>query len=146
MTSPDPSRSVDAETLRYLGRAFGRRPEVRHTSVFASNKLESLVVALDTDYYPEDINDVSIELRAYTNGDFHVSYLESRSGERRQCRWDRHDQPHNTRDHFHPLPDASTAAAVNQSYAPDLTRVVGEAVLPWVDDRVGELWESTGTD
>ena len=72
MTSPDPSRSVDAETLRYLGRAFGRRPEVRHTSVFASNKLESLVVALDTDYYPEDINDVSIELRAYTTGDFVV--------------------------------------------------------------------------
>jgi len=145
VTSLDPLRSVDAETLRYLGRAFGRRPEVRHTSLFPSNKLESLVVALDTDYYPEDIDTVSIELRAYTNGDFHVSYLESRSGERRQCRWDRHDQPHNTRNHFHPLPGASTAAAVNQSYAPDLTRVVAEAVLPWVDDRVGELWESAAT-
>jgi len=24
--------------------------------------------------------------------------------------------------------------------------VVAEAVLPWVDDRVGELWESTGTE
>ncbi|QAU12215.1 hypothetical protein EKH57_05450 [Halorubrum sp. BOL3-1] len=146
MTGLDPSRSVDAETLRYLGHAFGRRPEVHHTSLFPSNKLESLVVTLDADYYPEDIDDVSIELRAYTNGDFHVSYLESQSRERRRCRWDRHDQPHNTRDHFNPLPDASTAAAVDRSYAPDLTHVVEETALPWIDDRVGELWESTATD
>lgn len=146
MTGLDPSRSVDEETLRYLGRSFGRRPEVRHTSLFPSNKLESLVVTLDADYYPEDIDDVSIKLRAYTNGDFHVSYLESQSGARRRCRWDRHDQPHNTRDHFNPLPDASTAAAVDRSYALDLTRVVTETVLSWIDDRVGELVKSTATD
>jgi len=146
VTGLDPSRSVDAETLRDLGRSFGRRPEVRHTSLFPSNKLESLVVTLDADYYPDQVDGVSTEVRAYTNGDFHVSYLESLSGDRRRCRWDRHDQPHNARDHFHPLPDASTAAAVDRSYAPDLTRVVAEAVLPWIDDRVGELWESATTD
>ena len=142
MTGPDRSRSVDEATLRYLARAFGRRTEVRRTSLFPTTKLESLVVTLDVDYYPEQIDDVSLEIRAYTNGDFHVSYHETRVGDRRGCRWDRHDQPHNARDHYHPLPDAGTAAAVDRSYATELTRVFEETVLPWVDDRVGVLWES----
>ncbi|QWC19433.1 hypothetical protein [Halorubrum sp. 2020YC2] len=142
MTDSDPSRSADVATLRYLGRAFGRRDEVRQTSLFPSNKPESLVVTLDVEYYPESVDGVSLEVRAYTNGDFHVSYHERRAGDRRGCRWDRHDQPHNTRDHFHPLPDAATDAAVDRSYATDLTRVIEGAVLPWVDERVGALWES----
>ncbi|TKX72865.1 hypothetical protein [Halorubrum sp. GN11GM_10-3_MGM] len=137
-----PDRTVDEATLQYLAQAFGRRPEVRRTSLFPTNKPESLVVTLDTDYYPERIDDVSLELRAYTNGDFHVSYREIRAGDRRRCRWGRHDQPHNARDHYHPLPDAETAAAVNRSFVTDLTRVIEETVLPWVDERVGTLWES----
>jgi hypothetical protein len=146
VTGFDPSRSVDEETLRYLSRILGRRPEVHQTSLFPANKLESLIVTLDADYYPEHVGTVTIELRPYTNGDFHVSYLESYSGEQRRCRWDRHDQPHNSRDHFHPLPDASTAAAVDRAYASDLTQVIEKTVLPWVDDRLGELWESTSPD
>jgi hypothetical protein len=142
VTGPDRSRSVDEATLRYLARALGRRSEVRRTSLFPTTKLESLVVTLDVEYYPEQIDAVSLEIRAYTNGDFHVSYHETRAGARRGCRWDRHDQPHNARDHYHPLPDAGTAAAVDRNYATDLTRVLEETVLPWVDERVGTLWES----
>lgn len=143
-SGPDHSRSVDEETLRYLGRAFGRRPEVRHTSLFPSNKQERLVVTLEMEYYPNHVDGVSIEICAYTNGEFHVSYIESQSGDRQRCRWDRHDQPHNSRDHYHPLPDASTTDAVDREYATDLTRVVERTVLPWVDDRVGVLWDSEG--
>ncbi|MFC5279696.1 hypothetical protein ACFPM1_13140 [Halorubrum rubrum] len=142
MTGPDRSRSVDEATLRYLARAFGRRPEVYKTSLFPTNKLESLVVTLDAEYYPTDVESVSLELRAYTNGDFHVSYHETRAGDRRWCRWDRHDQPHNAWDHYHPLPDVGTAAAIDRNYAIDLTRVVERTILPWIDERVGALWES----
>ncbi|WP_245779331.1 hypothetical protein [Halorubrum sodomense] len=99
-------------------------------------------MTLDVEYYPEPVDGASLELRAYTNGDFHVSYHETRAGDRRRCRWDHHDQPHNARDHFHPLPDAGTDAAVDRNYATDLTRVIEGAVLPWVDDRVDALWES----
>lgn len=141
MTGPDPSRPVDEATLRYLSRAFGRRSEVRRTSLFPSTKPESLVVPLDTEHYPENVDIVSLELRACTTGDFHVSYREVHAGDRRRCRWDRHDQPHSARDHFHPIPDA--AAVVDRSYATDLTRVIEGTVLPWVDERVGVLWEST---
>lgn len=133
--------AVDDETLRYVGRLFGRRDEVQRTSLFPSNNLESLVVTLDGDYYPPDITDVTLEIRAYTNGEFHVSYIERHSGDRRRCRWDRHDQPHSSRDHFHPLPDAGTDAAVDREYATDLTRVLEATVLPWIDDRVGSLWQ-----
>ncbi|EMA58584.1 hypothetical protein [Halorubrum lipolyticum] len=139
---PDASRTVDEETLRYVGRLFGQRDGVRTTSLFPSNKLESLVVTFDTDYYPSGVDDVTLELRAYTNGEFHISYIERRSGERRRCRWDRHEQSHNSRDHYHPLPDASTESAVDRTYATDLTRVLEAAVLPWIDDRVGQLWDS----
>lgn len=135
------SAAVDDETLRYLGQLFGRRDEVERTSLFPSNKLESLVVTLDSEYYPSDIVDVTLEIRAYTNGKFHVSYVESHSGERRRCRWDRHEQPHSSRDHYHPLPDASTESAVDREYPTDLTRVLEATILPWVDDRVGQLWE-----
>ena len=142
MTADDATRAaVDDETLRYVGRLFGQREEVQHTSLFPSNKSESLVVSLDERYYPPNITDVTLEIRAYTNGDFHVSYVEFHSGERRRCRWDRHEQPHSSRDHFHPLPNAGTEAAVDRAYPTDLTRVLEVTVLPWIDERVGALWE-----
>lgn len=135
------SATVDDETLRYLGQLFGRRDEVERTSLFLSNKLESLVVTLDDARYPSDVTHVTLELRAYTDGEFHVSYVESHSGERRRCRWDRHEQPHSSRDHYHPLPDASTESAIDREYPTDLTSVLEAAVLPWIDDRIGQLWE-----
>ena len=85
---------------------------------------------------------MTLEVRAYTNGEFHVSYIDGRSGEWRRCRWDRHEQPHNAGDHYHPLPDASTSAAVDRTYPTDLTRVLETIVLTWIDDRVGQLSES----
>ena len=110
--------------------------------MFPSNESESLIVTLDVEYYPQPVDGVSLELRAYTDGDFHISYQETRAGDWRRCRWDRHDQPHNPRVHFHPLSDADTDAAVDRDYATDVTRVVEGTVLPWVDERVGALWES----
>ncbi|WP_123620044.1 hypothetical protein [Halorubrum sp. CSM-61] len=140
MAGSDASRVVDEATLRYVGRLFGRQDEVEGTSLFPATKPESLVVRLDTARYPDDVDEIALEIRAYTNGEFHVSYLEEFAGDRRRCRWDRHDQPHNARDHFHPLPDAGTAAAVDRTYSADLTRVLEETVLPWIDERLGALW------
>lgn len=137
-------RTVDEATLRYLSRVLGQQREVAGTSLFPANRQESLVVDLDTTYLPEAIGRAWLELRAYTNGEFHVTYAERYLGERRECRWDRHDQPHNSRDHFHPLPDAGTDAAEDRTFPGDLTVVVRETVLPWVQERVGELWDGAG--
>lgn len=139
--APSESRAVSAEYLRWLSGLLGQLRAVSETTLFPANKPETLVVAIRSDYVPEDVTAVGLEIRRYTNGDFHVTYAERYLGERRQCRWDRHDQPHSTRDHFHPLPDASTADADDREYPADLDAVLESVVFPWIDDRVGRLWK-----
>lgn len=133
---------MNESLLGHLQSLLGRLPEVAATSLFPRSKQETLLVDFETVAYPDTIEAVRLEVRAYTNGEFHVSYIERHLGERRQCRWDRHEQDHNDRDHFHPLPDAATAAAEDRSFPRDLTAVLRDVVLPWVEQRFGDLWDS----
>jgi hypothetical protein len=137
-----PDRRVDEAVLRHLSEVFGRLDPVAGTSLFPANRQESLVIEFETDYYPDTIETVRLEIRVYTDGTFHITYLETYLGARRYCRWDRHEQDHNSRDHFHPLPDASTTCAVDRTYPVDVTAVLRETVLPWVNDRLGDLWDT----
>ena len=139
--SGDGPRQVNEALLDHLQSIFGRLSSVSRVSLFLPNKQESLVIEFETAAYPESIGAVRLEVRAYTNGDFHVSYLETHIGELRQCRFDRHDQNHNSRDHFHPLPDASTGDAQDREFPTDLTTVIRDVVLPWVETRFGDLWD-----
>ncbi|MFA1612274.1 hypothetical protein [Halobellus rubicundus] len=141
VTGDTSSRTVNESLLAHLQSVLGRLPEVAEASLFPRSKQETLLVALETAAYPDAIETVRLEIRAYTNGEFHISYLERYLGERRQCRWDRHEQDHNSRDHFHPLPDASTAAAEDRSFPLDLTAVLRSVVFPWVEERFSELWD-----
>lgn len=135
------TRSPDKATLRYLVRVLAGQQAVSGTSLFPANKQETLVVSLHPDYYPEPIDDVRLELRIYTNGEFHVSYIENYLGEIRRCRWDRHDQDHNARDHVYMFPTASTTDAADRDFPSDVTTLLETVVLPWVEDRLGTLWE-----
>lgn len=135
-----PERQVNEALLRHLQGIFANLEGVAQTSLFPANRQESLVIEFETAYYPDAIETVRLELRVYTNGDFHITYFETHLGERRYCRWDRHEQDHNSRDHFHPLPRASTTNAVNTDFSNDVTQVLRHHVLPWVDERLGELW------
>lgn len=134
-------RTLNEEYLRTLSGTMGSLHAVEETSLFPPGKPTSLVVELRDDHFPPDVDDVSLELRVFTNGDFHVTYAETYLGERRQSRWDRHDQPHSIRDHFHPLPDASTDDAEDRSYQTSLEDVLRNTILPWVDNRIGALWD-----
>lgn len=136
----DSPREPNEALLRYLARVLAGTHGVAGTSLFPSNKQESLVVDLESNYYPDPIDGVRIEIRADTSGDFHVSYFESYLGEQRRCRWDRHEQPHSSHDHFHPPPNASTVNAENREYPTDLDAMMSEVVLPWVERRLGDLW------
>lgn len=126
--------------LRTLASRLASLALVDQTTLFPETKQESLVVSFRDDFVPSVIDAVQLEIRVYGDGDFHVTYAESYLGERRQCRWDRHDQPHSSRDHFHPLPDARTETAEDCSFPADFDAVLRDEVLPWVDDRIGELW------
>lgn len=134
-------RTLNEEYLRSLSSTMASVGSVEGTSLFPTGKPTSLVVELRDGHFPADVRDVSLELRVFTNGDFHVTYAEDYLGNRRHCRWDRHEQPHSTRDHFHPLPDASTDDARDRAYSASVDDVLRTVVLPWVDDRIGTLWD-----
>lgn len=142
-TVSDGGRVPDEETLRYLAQVLADQQEVSKTSLFPANKQESLLIFLNTAYYPPPIEEVWLELRVYTNGDFHISYIEHYMGERKRCRWDRPDQEHTTRDHFHPFPTTSTTDAQDQTFPDDVTVLLETVVLPWVEDRLGTIWEES---
>lgn len=134
-------RTLNEEHLRSLSASVSSLSSVERTSLFPSGKPSSLVVELRDNHFPPDVDDVSLELRVFTNGDFNVTYAETYLGDRRQCRWDRHAQPHSALDHFHPFPDASTDDVEDRSYSGPIDDVLRDTVLPWVDDRIGTLWD-----
>jgi hypothetical protein len=110
---------------------------------FPHNKPESLVAEIRRAYYPQDrISRVELELQAYMNGEFHFTYCEEQHGEIWMCRWDRHENPHNTRDHIHLPPNAQTEDAVDKDYPTDLEYVLRDVVFSWIEDRIGEVWDT----
>lgn len=134
-------RVLDEALLRTVARRLGTLTLVDAVSAFPIEKPASVVARFDRRYYPEGFQRVSLELRAYTNGDFHVSYVEEYLGDVRSCRWDRHDQDHSTRDHYHPFPTDDTAHAEDRDFPPDVTTTLERVVLHWVDARPGRVWE-----
>ncbi|WP_267643967.1 hypothetical protein [Haloarchaeobius amylolyticus] len=93
-------------------------------------------------YYPDQVSRVYVDIELLQNGDFHIHYVEEWDGENMECRWDRHENPHNARDHYHPFPAASTDEATDRSYPADFLDVIGE-VLSDVEARWAETFEET---
>lgn len=131
---------LDEALLRSVARRLGSLTLVETVRVFPREKPASVVARLEPTYYPEEIRRSELELRAYANGDFNVIYREVRSGDDWMVRWDRHDNPHNSRDHYHRPPRARTEDAVDAAYPTDFFDVV-ELVLEEIDDRLGAVWE-----
>lgn len=133
-------RELDGALLRAVARRLGSLTLVDTVSVFPREKPSSVVARLEDAYFPAEIRSVELELRTYTNGDFSITYREDRPGDPWMCRWDRHDNPHSSRDHFHEPPEAATEDAVDRDFDGDFFGVV-ETVLEAVDERVGAVWE-----
>lgn len=141
----DDMGGLDEALLRFVAKRLGDLAPVDRVSVFPSGKPESLVARFDLRYYPDRIDRVTLELRTYLDGAFHVSYREEWNGRAWMCRWDRHDNPHSARDHFHRPPDARTEDAVDRDYPADFLDVL-ELVLEYVDERLGTVWDRDRPD
>jgi hypothetical protein len=98
-----------------------------------------LRVELSGDYYPTEVS-ARFEIRWYRNDDFNFHYQEQRRDSVWKCRWDRHPNAHNSRDHFHPPPAASRANAENTQW-PDDHREINRLVLDRIEARIETLWE-----
>ncbi|WP_266080598.1 hypothetical protein [Haladaptatus caseinilyticus] len=139
--SDDTEKILDETLLRHIARRLGTLSLVESVSVFPHERPESVVAWLDLQYFPDTIQQVVFEIRVYTNGDFNITYREERDGTAWMCRWDRHENPHNSRDHFHQPPKARTEDAVDRDFPADFVAVI-DSVLEHVDDRVGEVWNN----
>ena len=131
----------DRQTLRLLERTLASNPLVAATE-FEPDTYEprSLRAVLDADRYPDSVTAARVDVRWFTTGDFSIHYVEDRGDGRWECRWDRHPNPHNARDHFHPPPKASQTDAADDQWPPD-HRDVCRLVLDFVEARVTNLWK-----
>ena len=141
----DSDSGLDEALLRFVARRLGQLTLIERVSVFPAAKPDSVVAQFDLRYFPERMDSVTLELRVYLDGAFYVSYREEWNGESWMCRWDRHDNPHSTRDHFHQPPEARTEDAIDREYPTDLLAVL-ELILDFVDQRLGDVWQNAQSD
>jgi hypothetical protein len=133
--SPAPIDRPILEFLRMRLQATGQVATALITD--ASGHLE-LRVTLAPSSYPDSVEEATLAVRWYTNDDFKIHYREVQPDRSWECRWDRHPNPHNTRDHFHPLPAAPTPG--DDASWPTDHRDVLRLVLDEIEDRIAALW------
>jgi hypothetical protein len=135
-SSPAP---IDRPILEFLQTHLQATQQVKKATITdASGHLE-LQVSFTSRYYPATINEATLYVRWYTNDDFKMHYREVHPEYAWECRWDRHPNPHNTRDHFHPHPDAPTPG--DDASWPTDHRDVLRLVLDEIEARIAALWE-----
>lgn len=130
---------INEELTRLIGRRLADLSMTSQVDLFRPEKPDRAVCKFDMDYYPDHIDTARLELRLRLNGQFNLQYIESWSGRRWACRWDRHPNPHNSSDHFHTPPTVRERAAVDATFPDDLDDVI-QLVLGTIETRVNQLW------
>jgi len=133
--SPAP---IDRAVLRQMRSRFAGSRQTDAARIIEDGK-RHLRVELSNDYYPNEVS-ARFEIRWYRNDDFNIHYQEERDEETWQCRWDRHPNVHNSRDHFHPPPAASRTEAQDADW-PNDHRDVCRLVLDYLEERIETLWD-----
>ena len=132
--SPAP---IDRSVLERMRSRFAGRRMFESATIVEDGK-RHLRVELSDDYFPNEAS-ARFEIRWYRNDDFNFHYQEERPDGAWKCRWDRHPNAHNSRDHFHPPPAASRIDAENARW-PDDHRGVSRLVLDRIEERLETLW------
>jgi hypothetical protein len=130
---------IDRPILEFLQTRLRATNHVAHAVIAEVNSYLELHVIFTASYFPATVDEAQLTVRWYTNDDFKLHYREVHLDHVWKCRWDRHPNPHNTRDHFHP-PLAATTPGDDASW-PDDHRDVVAFVLNEIEDRIVELWD-----
>lgn len=134
--SPAP---IDRPILELLRDRLAGTEQVKTARIDEEGHTELRVTVADA-YYPEFVEEATLQIRWYTNDDFSIHYREAHDDGVWECRWDRHPNTHNSREHFHPPPDASTPGE-DASWPADYRDVVS-TILDKIEARIGDLWAS----
>jgi hypothetical protein len=134
-------RDINEERLRLVARRLGQQQALERIDTFPPEKPDRVVAHFVPSLFPSHIETVRLELRLRQNGDWNCHYIESWPGEQWECRWDRHDNPHSTRDHFHPPPTVDSDRAIDSEHPSSFNDLIGQ-ILGFVETRIGDLWAS----
>jgi hypothetical protein len=135
-----PSRGpVDSEVLDRIAAHLARSTRFDVVETRPPYAPNAVVADYVLGYFPNGIARAYLRIRWFETGEFSIHYSEQyRTGESWECRWDRHPNDHNAREHFHPPPDAPTPGE-DEDY-PDEWREVLATVLTRLDDRIEAFW------
>lgn len=139
--SPAP---IDRPILSFLQTRLATTPQVAEARLTDESGHLELHVEFSSAYYPETVEEATLSVRWYTNDDFAIHYRETHDEKHWECRWDRHPNPHNSRDHVHPPPEASTPGE-DADWPPDYRDVL-RLVLNEIEERITTLWEEGNPD
>ena len=131
---------IDTDVLRRIVRRLATSNRFVEMSYRPDAAPNAVVADYDTGYVPAAIDRAYLRIRWFETDDFSIHYSDQyRNGANWECRWDRHPNDHNTRDHFHPPPDAAKPGE-DASHAVNWRDVLTQ-VLTELDEHVQALWE-----
>ena len=133
----DRSASIDRPILESIRDRFETTRQVETATIEDDGHL-ALRIRFSEEFYPGSVTRATLTVRWYTNDDFMIHYREEGTENGWECRWDRHPNSHNDRDHFHPPPDAETPAR-DASWPGDYREMLSR-VLDEIEERIAELW------
>ena len=132
---------IDRSILEFFESRLNATSFVERATITDESGHLELAVELAMSYYPVVIDEATLSIRWYTNDDFVIQYRDVATSTTWECRWDRHPNPHNTRDHFHPPPTAPTQGA--DASWPDDFRDVLRVILDEVEQRIETVWDES---
>lgn len=136
---PPSTGPIDAELLDRIAAHITQSPRFDDVQVRPEYAPNAVVADYDLGYFPGGVTRAYLRIRWFETDDFSVHYSEQYRTEKSwECRWDRHPNDHNTREHFHPPPDAATPG--DDVDYPVEWRDVLATVLVRLDSRIETFW------
>ena len=137
--SPDRG-PIDTELLDRIAARLGRSDRFEAVQTRPPYAPNAVVAEYDLGYFPNGVSRAYLRIRRFETDDFSIHYAEQyRTSNSGECRWDRHPNDHNTREHFHPPPDAPTPGA-DKEYGNEWRDVLA-TVLTQLDARINAFWD-----
>ena len=131
---------IDIEILDRIAQRLAASNRFSTVTVQPESAPNSVIAEFALQYYPATVSRAYLQLRWFTTDDFSIHYVEQYAdGEVWECRWDRHPNEHNTRDHLHPPPDAPTPGT-DATYPTDWRDVLTQ-ILQRLEKRIQAFWE-----
>lgn len=129
---------VDFDRLTVIENRLGSDDRFARITAGPEFAPDRLVCIYEPRFYPRSVETAHLEIVWFENGDFSIHYHETHAEGTFDHRWDRHPSTHNTRDHVHPGPGASTPG--NDASHPRDWRDVLAMVLSEVEHRQLGFW------